>query len=94
MTGKTDNVELPTTAYFVLAQSKNAFCDQMKQLLVTQNRPSLFDQNWTPRPAGHTRRFYTENSANQLAPRRTRHGASFYFCQRPQRAQIVQIPAM
>lgn len=43
ITAKFDNVELPTLADFIVAQSKDAFCDQMKQLVETPNCLLTFD---------------------------------------------------
>lgn len=44
MTVKAEDVELPTIAGFVLVKSKDAFCDQMKELVGTRNCLFIFDK--------------------------------------------------
>lgn len=45
MTSKANYVEPTTIAYFVLARSKDSFCDQTKQLAGTSNCLIIFDKN-------------------------------------------------
>lgn len=87
MTAKTNDVEVPTITDFVLTQSKDAFCNETKQLVRTPYFFTLYKKR-TLREPSLSRRVYTEVRTEQFMPYYSTLDTFFYLSSCPGELQM------